>query len=140
MVFFYWNVEGFAEDFGGEAGVVMDEFGTGVEASCKAGESAEEFGFVQIHEEVGGDDEIVFCGEDLGGEVVGGGVEVGDDFGADVDRVDLAVEGTQVVELMAFERDVVSEFFATGEVEAGAGEEDPFGRDVEGGKSSEAFW
>ncbi len=41
---------------------------------------------------------------------------------------------------MAFEGDVVGEFFATGEVEAGTGEEDSVGGEVESGEGSEAFW
>ncbi len=75
----------------------MDELGVGVEALAEAGEGAKKFGFVQIDEEVGGDDEVVFLGEDLGGEVVGCGVEVGDDFGADVDGVDMLIVGAEVV-------------------------------------------
>ena len=71
---------------------------------------------------------------------MGSGVEVGDDFGPDVDGVDLAVEGSQVVELVALEGDVVGEFFAPCQIEAGAGEEDSLGGDAESREGGEAFW
>ncbi len=32
LVFFYWKIQGFTEDFGGKACVVVDELGVGVEA------------------------------------------------------------------------------------------------------------
>ncbi len=126
------EVEGFAEELGGETGVVMDKVAAWLEGDREAGKGGEEAAIITVNENVGGDGEVVRGdGGDLSGDVGRDGAafgltEEGQDLWANVEAIEAGVgaeQGEESINLGLCEGSVVGEFFSAGEIEAGADQE-----------------